>query len=132
MPSRNTLQHTFPGVRSADVLTSALRPVLALIDGLVVKFTTATTVEDSSTTILVHARGNSWSRAARRRRLPAIASGDQETPILRCSIGCRSKVDTPCEIIFTWLEGKDRSIFESFTSHVSRKVTSALQETGNG
>lgn len=129
MPSRNTLHHTFPSARSVDILASALRHVLALVDGLLVKSTTPGT---SSTTMLVHARGNTWSRAARRRRLPTTVNGNGELPVLHCSIECCSKVDIPCEITFTWLEGKDHSVFESFTSHVSRKVASALQELGEG
>ncbi|KAJ8591203.1 S-adenosyl-L-methionine dependent methyltransferase [Rhizopogon salebrosus TDB-379] len=128
MPSRNTLHRAFPGALSADALASILRNVLAPIDGLLITSTDPATPAGSSTTMLVHARGNTWSRAARRRGLPAAVSADQEPPVLRCSIECLSKVDTPCEIVFTWLEGKDRSVFESFTSHVSRKVTSALQE----
>ncbi|OAX37931.1 S-adenosyl-L-methionine dependent methyltransferase [Rhizopogon vinicolor AM-OR11-026] len=132
MPSRNTLHHSFPDARSAYILESALRNVLTIVDSLSVTSMASATPEGSSTTMLVHARGNTWSRAARRKRLPAAVSADQEPPVLRCSIECCSKVDTPCEIIFTWLEGKDRSVFESFTSHVSRKVISALQELGDG
>jgi hypothetical protein len=128
MPSRNTLHHAFPGALSADALASILRNVLAPIDGLLITSTNPATPASSSTTMLVHARGNTWSRAARRRGLPAAVSADHEPLVLRCSIECLSKVDNPCEIVFIWLEGKDRSVFESFTSHVSRKVTSALQE----
>ncbi|OJA13960.1 hypothetical protein AZE42_03613 [Rhizopogon vesiculosus] len=130
MPSRNTLHHSFPSARPANTLESVLRNVLAIVDGLLVTSTSATP-ESSSTTMLVRAQGNTWSRAARRKRLPAAVSADQEPPVLRCSIECCSKVDTPCEIIFTWLEGKDRSVFESFTSHVSRKVISTLRELGD-
>ena len=42
-----------------------------------------------------------------------------------------SKGDTPCEIVFIWVEGKDWLIFESFASHVGRKVTFTLQESGD-
>jgi hypothetical protein len=68
----------------------------------------------------------------RRRRLPAAVSVDQEPPVLRCSIECCSKVDAPREIMFTWLEDKDRFVFESSTtSRVSRKVAFTLQELGD-
>lgn len=139
MPSRNTLHHTFPGARSVDILANTLRNVLVHINGLSVTSATPATpatpkYQYPSTTMLVQVQSNTWSRAARRKRLPATVSADQESPVLRCSIDCRSMVasGTFCEIVFTWLEGKDRSIFESFTSHVNRKVTSTLQELGDG
>jgi len=134
MPSRNTLHHTFSGARSVDVLANTLRNVLVHIDGLSTASTTPATPKYSSTTMLVQVQSNTWSRAARRKRLAATVSAGQESPVLRCSIDCRSMVSggTLCEIVFTWLEGKDRSVFESFTSHVNRKVTSALQELGDG
>ncbi|KAG0694908.1 hypothetical protein DFH29DRAFT_761649, partial [Suillus ampliporus] len=129
MPFRNTLHHAFPGARSADILASALRNALALINGVSV----ASSTSENSSTMLVHARRNTWSRAARRGRLPELACPDQEAPTLRCSIECRepsppyiSKGNIPYEIVFTWVEGKDRLIFESFASHVSRKVTATL------
>ncbi|KAJ8586413.1 hypothetical protein M405DRAFT_883310 [Rhizopogon salebrosus TDB-379] len=56
----------------------------------------------------------------RRRRLLVAVSADQEPLVLRCSIECCSKVDAPCEIMFTWLEDKDR-----------RKVAFTLQELGD-
>jgi len=131
MPSRNTLHHTFSGARSVDILASTLRNVLAHINGLSIA---AATPKYPSTTMLVQVQSNTWSRAARRKRLPATVSAGQESPVLRCSIDCCSMVasGTFCEIVFTWLEGKDRSVFESFTSHVNRKVTSTLQELGDG
>ncbi|OAX37837.1 hypothetical protein K503DRAFT_857114 [Rhizopogon vinicolor AM-OR11-026] len=118
MPSRNTLHHSFLRARSANILASALRNVLAIVDDLLVTSMASATTEGSSTTTFLHARGNTWSRATQRKRLSAAVSANQEPPVLRCSIECCSKVDTPCGIIFTRLEGKDRSIFESFTSHI--------------
>jgi len=137
MPSRNTLHHAFPGARSADILTSALRNVLALIKGVTVASSATPVVHDHSSTMLVHARSNTWSRAARRGKLPEIVCAGQELPVLRCSVECRERSsfhtsnDIACELLFTWVEGKDRLIFESFASHVSRKVISTLQESGD-
>lgn len=137
MPSRNTLHHAFPGARSADILTSALRNVLALIKGVTVASSATPVVHDHSSTMLVHARSNTWSRAARRGKLPEIVCAGQELPVLRCSVECRERSsfhtsnDNACELLFTWVEGKDRLVFESFASHVSRKVISTLQESGD-
>lgn len=133
MPSRNTLHHAFPGARSADILASALRNVLALIDGITVTSSATPAIHDHSSTMLVHARSNTWSRAARRGKLPETICADQDLPVLRCSVECRERSsctssDIACDLFFTWVEGKDRLIFESFTNHVSRKVTSTLQE----
>ncbi|KAG1740617.1 S-adenosyl-L-methionine dependent methyltransferase [Suillus lakei] len=137
MPSRNTLHHAFPGARSADILASALRNVLALINGVTVSPSATPATYEHSSAMLVHARHNTWSRAARRGKLPESVCADQESPVLRCSIEFRERSsfntssDIPCELVFTWVEGKDRLIFESFTSHVSRKVTSTLREFGD-
>ncbi|KAG2076730.1 hypothetical protein BDR04DRAFT_620493 [Suillus decipiens] len=136
MPSRNTLHHAFPGARSAGILTSALRNVLRLISGVTVASSTTPAIYDHSSTMLVHARGNTWSRAARRGKLPETVCVDRELPALRCSVECRERLsytssNTGCELLFTWVEGNDRLIFESFTSHVSRKVISTLQEFGD-
>lgn len=133
MPSRNTLHHAFPGARSADILASALRNVLALINGITVASSATPVIHHNSSTMLVHAQSNTWSRAARRGKLPETVCTDQELPVLRCSVECheQSSSEIVCELLFTWVEGKDRMIFESFASHVSRKVTSALQEFGD-
>lgn len=127
MPSRNTLHHAFPGARSADILASALRNVLALINGVTISSSATPAIYDHSSTTLVHARSNTWSRAARRGKLRTVCA-DQELPILRCSVECRERSssytssDIACELLFTWVEGKDRLIFESFAIHVSRKA----------
>ncbi|KAG1835414.1 S-adenosyl-L-methionine dependent methyltransferase [Suillus subalutaceus] len=136
MPSRNTLHHAFPGARSANILASALRNVLVLINGVTVTSSAPPAIYDHSSTMLVHARSNTWSRAARRGKLPETVHADQELPVLRCSVECRGRSsytssDIACELLFTWVEGKDRLVFESFASHVSRKVTSTLQEFGD-
>ncbi|KAG1816718.1 S-adenosyl-L-methionine dependent methyltransferase [Suillus subaureus] len=137
MPSRNTLHHAFPGARSANILASALRNVLVLISGVTVTSSATPAIYDHSSTILVHARSNTWSRAARRGKLQETVCADQDLPVLRCSVECRqhsssyTSGDIACELLFTWVEGKDRLIFESFTSHVSHKITSSLKEFGD-
>lgn len=136
MPSRNTLHYAFPGARSADILASALRNVLTHINGITVASSATPASHNHSSTMLVHARSNTWSRAARRGRLPETICTDQGSPVLRCSVEYREQSshtsgDNACELLFTWVEGKDRLIFESFASHVSRKVTSTLQEFGD-
>ncbi|KAG1859714.1 S-adenosyl-L-methionine dependent methyltransferase [Suillus subluteus] len=136
IPSRNTLHHAFPGARSANILASALRNVLVFISGVTVTSSAPPAIYDHSSTMLVHARSNAWSRAARRGKLPETVHADQELPVLRCSVECRGRSsytssDIACELLFTWVEGKDRLVFESFASHVSRKVTSTLQEFGD-
>ncbi|KAG2137497.1 S-adenosyl-L-methionine dependent methyltransferase [Suillus clintonianus] len=137
MPSRNTLHHAFPGARSVDILASALRSVIALINGVTVASSATPATSEHSFTMLVHAQSNTWSRAARRGKLPEIVCASQESPVLRCSIESRERLssytsrDIPCQLVFIWVEGKDRLIFESFASHVSRQITSTLPEFGD-
>ncbi|KAG1813142.1 uncharacterized protein BJ212DRAFT_1366782, partial [Suillus subaureus] len=109
MPARNTLHHTFPGARSADVLASALRNVLTLINGVMVSSSATAAIHDHFSTMLVHAQSNTWSRTARRGKLPKTVYADQELLVLRCSVECCERSssytssDIACELLFTWV-----------------------------
>lgn len=78
--------------------------------------------------LLVEAERNTWSRSARRSRhrfsttLENLQTPSSRQPALTCSI---QVIDTSSQTValeFQWLYGTDRTLFESFVSHVLRKV----------
>ncbi|OBZ66401.1 putative methyltransferase-like protein C27D7.08c [Grifola frondosa] len=138
MPLRNTFHQVFEQARSADNLAHTLRTVLASISGLSVRprddsedIAEAAQVSD----VLVSATRNTWSRAARRRNGAASAPPESSAPVLVCRISClesdsngrRSDGQAAGAILqIDWVKGIDRALFESFSSHVGRKVTAAF------
>lgn len=139
MPPRNTLCQSFTRFQSVLNMKKALTGVLAGIEGVEI-----TTASEDDPSMLIHATGNTWSRAARRRRLAAMdvtaADGSQsQSPALTCRIRCiaaesdvkqNGKSNTLC-MEFSWVRGRDRGLFESFMSHVARKVEAIAKNSDN-
>lgn len=69
--------------------------------------------------IMIKAKGDTWSRSARRKRKRQDLEVDLDTVVLICTIKLE---DGNREIVYQWVHGEDRGLFESFCSHVSRKV----------
>lgn len=128
MPPRNTLRQPFSSFRSKVDLESSLSAVLHTIDGV----STERGGEDIQKGTLVQAAQNTWSRAARRRKLAGTTTSAEasQTPALRCQLRCieietNERHSGGCNNLmleFNWVEGKDRGLFESFMSHVSKKL----------
>lgn len=129
MPQRNTLRQLFAEFQSKEAVDSALTAVLRGVDGVSIDSAGAGTGKG----VLVQTMHNTWSRAARRRRTAGTTPSIQDehiTPVLRCRIRClevepNARVRSQGgDIIvqFDWVEGDDRGLFESFISHVSRKL----------
>lgn len=85
----------------------------------------------------IRALRNSWSRSSRRQRealQPASRSGTTElniespAHIVVCDIEVTvpAKVGGSYQLVGTWVEGRRRADFESFWSHITRKVTDKL------
>ena len=150
MPPRNTLTQSFPNC-TFPILSEILDRNLRLLEG--VSTTNKAPGSGSnggaspSRTLLVEAEANTWSRSARRSRHRRHQNDPSTTPknittscfrqpALTCSvqvIDCRSSQATSTEeqslaLEFQWLYGTDRTLFESFVSHVWRKVGVDLQE----
>jgi len=146
MPSRTTLyqrvtQNT--NLLSSDTLYRALTRVLEAVEGVVVDLNSERTDSGSKTggvssSILVTARENTWSRSARRKMMNATKSRMPDPPptllsVMRCRITCG---DGPCpgsmgdkrvttsgpHLAYLWVDGSDRGVFESFVSHVNRRL----------
>ena len=97
----------------------------------------------ASRPLFIEAEGNTWSRSARRSRrqndssttLENTRTSSSRQPALTCSV---QVIDTPTQatgiaepclaLEFQWLYGTDRILFESFVSHVCRKVGVDLRD----
>ncbi|GJE92247.1 S-adenosyl-L-methionine dependent methyltransferase [Phanerochaete sordida] len=124
MPARNTLRQAYTQFQTAVETEQALLKVLNSIDGVTVAHRDAA----ASGGFLVNALQNTWSRAARRRKLTAADSADEHQPTqpaLVCRVRCtRDTAGAKREDVveFDWVQGRDRGLFESFMSHVARKL----------
>ena len=77
----------------------------------------------------VTAKRNSWSRKARRARnvIPTAATEDSSVMIVDLFITQSLQKGRESWVLTgTWRRGRDRELFESFWSHVSRKVYFAV------
>ncbi|KAH9847987.1 S-adenosyl-L-methionine dependent methyltransferase [Lenzites betulinus] len=154
---RNTLHQPLPHAPSVPHAASATRSTLASIDGLSMHDTPHDQLSPSpspspspppSTTpapaldVLVSIPGDTWSRAARRRKLQQhrmdveASASAAAAPSLVCRVRCEGADGgetrdgdghTTAGLVFDWLRGRDRALFESFASHVGRKVGAASQ-----
>ena len=120
MPPHNTIRQPFTSV-DGTVVFQKLKQVLSTIEGV-------TIIQELSApdevTIRLIATGNTWSRAARRKKLNASSSGTSEettsSPVaLVCQITLSHK-----HLEFNWVRGRDRTLFDGFCNHISRKVVS--------
>lgn len=72
------------------------------------------------------AKGNVWSRAARRKQKEAEelpdAEGEDEDPALGFKIRMKGRVNAT-DVIVRWLRGKDSVLFESFCGMLKRQLS---------
>lgn len=147
MPGRTTLRQPFPTAQADDDILRAIYSVLGTMDGVKVEACSLGRNDEANAPngILVHASGNTWSRAARRKKLtgdPVATSNSPRALICRLHVenasigGATNPTHTTVpgqnpqlNVVFQWTRGKDRTLFESFMSHVSRKVEAALKSS---
>jgi hypothetical protein len=147
LPPPNTFQQIYPSIttNSLETLHRTLTSLAELCHELVgVKFTRLPppTSDSYEVAAMVSAWGNTWSRKARRRleqlrkgtaggtpgslALDSVALGNTGESALSLTIRCSFSADgggsaTPLVLEASWMKGKDRELFETFWSHVSRK-----------
>ena len=105
------------------------RPQLQSIRGLVESIAGASVKEVTADPSTLHCdlAANTWTRAARRKR-GAISTVSPERPILSVQVHIVQD-GTSWALEFCWLRGHDHAAFESFSSHVGRKMRSAIVST---
>lgn len=144
LPPRNTLVQPF--ACTAAVLREVLEETIQSLDPQEVHVTPSRIAKEEESDVmplfLVEAQANTWSRSARRGRkrqaqsaddplsqnLPRLTTTISPSPSLTCSIRTIAPDSSLTGNIgsvfveFQWIFGRDRALFESFTSHISRKV----------
>jgi len=143
VPPHNCLYQPFSSEHTVAQLRGAVQQVLDAIEGVtwspneqeVESNGQRSPAPETSPRMVVRAAQNTWSRSARRKKkaameeqsdaLAALSLGQVVEPILRCSMKCMDNVEE-LELEYTWMEGDDRGVFESFASHVNRKVGDLL------
>ncbi|OCB86054.1 hypothetical protein A7U60_g6952 [Sanghuangporus baumii] len=91
---------------------------------------TPTVADEDVKVIRIAAVRNSWSRKARRERNPVsmLTTADPPAMIVDLSVDHKHlKGQGFWVLIGIWRRGRERGLFESFWSHVSRKVCSAVE-----
>ena len=141
MPSRNTLTQSFPNC-TFHMLSDTLDRNLRLLDGVSSNTNPGSVSNGVSSsalrTLFVEAEGNTWSRSARRSRRRIDSSStisptsSTRQPTLTCSVRVIETSNQAAEeqslvLEIQWLYGTDRTLFESFVSHIWRKVGDDLQ-----
>ncbi|KZT39764.1 hypothetical protein SISSUDRAFT_1045075 [Sistotremastrum suecicum HHB10207 ss-3] len=131
MPLPNNFVHTMPFVESGDLLVST-QVILSAIPGLSHK------VKDSDRrTIVVCSSGNTWSRAARRKAGTSSAQLTPDAPLMmRCDISVSEdeRHNTgPSSLILKgrWSWGSDRTLWDSFWHHLTRKLRERFNTSTN-
>ncbi|EPQ50290.1 hypothetical protein GLOTRDRAFT_123633 [Gloeophyllum trabeum ATCC 11539] len=118
LPARTALRQPFPHAPDAAALAAAL----ASIDGAVI----AHRAHEAEAEVEVEVGRDTWSRAARRKHKDRRASAGGG---MRCRLGMqRDGKEGGAGMVLEarWVRGRDRALFESFVSHVGRKVGAAL------
>lgn len=122
MPLHNTIRQPLSSM-GGTVALQTLKQVLSITDGINV-------IQEHSTpnevVIRLAATGNTWSRAARRKKPKAPSNGlPHETTMSLAALVCQ--ITLSCgQLEFNWVRGRDRALFQSFCNHISRKVASNL------
>ena len=118
MPPRNALREPLPHKPQLR----ALRALIESVPGALV-----TEVESDPPALLCDLTANTWTRAARRKQ-GAAPMPNTERPLLRVRVCILQEVASPA-LEFVWIGGHDHAAFESFSSHVGRKMRAAITST---
>jgi hypothetical protein len=121
MPPHNTIRQPLTSV-DGTVAFQRLKQVLSTIEGVKVLQERSTPDE---LTVKIAATGNTWSRAARRQKFkPSLGETSEGIMVLNpLPLVCQMTLSCT-QLEFNWVQGEDRTLFDSFCSHISRKIAS--------
>lgn len=118
MPPHNTVRQPLSSV-DGKIVFQRFKQVLSTTEGITVIRECPT---PDGVTMGLAATGNTWSRAARRKKLKASSSDtSQQTTLPPVKLVCQATLSHKL-LEFNWVRGRDRTLFESLCSHISRKV----------
>ena len=138
-PLHNTFHQRFSRAGSAHSLHVSLMAIFRSIDGA--SYREVSEDPDFLTPpLLVCAKQNTWSRSARRKKVSIpvqtsnVGSLETQPPALRCVFECKMEGTEQRMLVLevNWVQGRDRPLFESFWSHVCRKLEGRLQDSELG
>lgn len=122
MPPHNTIHQPLTSVDGTTAFRK-LKQVLSTIEGLAV---IQEHPPSDEATIRVVTTGNTWSRAARRKKLKSPSNeAPHEATLSPVALVCQITISHK-QLEFNWVRGRDRTLFESFCNHISRRVASDL------
>lgn len=125
-PQRNTLSKPLLPSNSLQRMVDRLREILHSIRDIKIEETHEKA--STSSAFLIISAEDTWSRKARRRPATFSPFRDQSPLSLVCSVGVRSSSEkSELSLEFQWIVGRDRQMFESFVSHIGRKVAATTQ-----
>jgi hypothetical protein len=111
MPTHTILREPVPPGTHLIAVHTILGPMLGV---------TVTSEEPATQALLCTAPANTWSRAMRR-RLAGTAIAVVANPLVVVRVALVQEAHGAA-LVFTWVRGHDGGAFESFCSHVARKV----------
>ena len=121
MPPHNTIRQLLGSVDGREAFQK-LKHVLSTTEGVTIINEYSTSDE---VTIKLTTTGNTWSRAARRKKLRAPSSDTSQGTTLSPVKHVFQIVLSHKQLEFNWVRGQDRALFESFCNHISRKIVSS-------
>ena len=131
MPLRTTLYQQVLNAQSSELLCTMLLQVLGAIEGVDVVSEPRNPDSTELPSILATGTEVTWSRSARRKKTSHLLQRTSQRPIImQCRITCangsypngeKQQILGP-HLVYQWVCGSDRGVFESFVSHVNRKV----------
>ncbi|KAJ7634629.1 S-adenosyl-L-methionine dependent methyltransferase [Roridomyces roridus] len=127
MPPRNTLVQSFPSSgQRVEALNDVLHGVLESVDGARVASS------EVDIPFIITATKNTWSRGARRKNKnnpdPEVVLEEESEPAVICALRWTESSTEIC-LECQWVQGRDRSLFEGLSSHISRKVAAILNSS---
>lgn len=151
MPPRNSLRQPIPNIQPGQDVSETLIDVLNSIEGLKILEKNPPQQRSSSDAQIVHfvveAAKNTWSRSARRKKVNTeekshVDIAATEDPGLTCRLRISGEVESAqssrrsstagCMLQIDWIRGKDRGLYESFVSHVGRKLQVSMKSLNDG
>jgi hypothetical protein len=128
LPLPNNLRQLYPSARDSTQLLGLLAQACSELESVSCR---AATSQSGLEVVEISAKCNTWSRAARRRQK---ATGAVDTPVtidnsvaMACFVHCARTGAGEFYLEASWAKGKDRSLFETFWSHTSRKIGTGLE-----
>jgi hypothetical protein len=128
LPLPNNLRQPYPSARDSTQLLDLFTQACSGLESVSCK---AAISQGGLEVVEISAKRNTWSRSARRQQ-KAMGAVDPSVTIdnnvaMVCFVYCARTEAGEFYLEASWAKGKDRSLFETFWSHTSRKIFTGLE-----